>query len=128
MASKRISPALAIILALAGAAQARCQAPPQPATEIPPVAPMAAPPAGAAPSSVTPPAPAIRAGEAVIDRSGAEVGRIQTLIESPAGPMVVVQIDGKMVSLPQRTLRLQGETVVSSQSKAEMLAAAGAPR
>jgi hypothetical protein len=89
-----------------------------------------------APSSAAPPpppptaapAPAIQAGESVFDRSGREVGKVQGLVETPAGAMIVASIDGKLISLPQRTLKVDGDRVVSSQSKEQMLAAAGAPR
>jgi len=123
MSGKQLVPTLAALLALAGAsAQAAEPAAPQP----PPVAP-ATPAPGEAPSSVTPPAPAFNAGDRVADSQGTALGAIQTLIESPAGPMVVVNIEGKLVSLPQGTLRMQGTTIVSSQTKAQILAAAGAP-
>jgi hypothetical protein len=42
--------------------------------------------------------------------------------------VVVISIDAKMVGVPQSTLKLEGDRVVSSQTKAQMLAAAGAPR
>jgi hypothetical protein len=130
MPPKRLTPALVALIALAGASQARCQAPPQTAEQspqTPPAAPLAPPMAGAPASSVTPPAPAFKAGDPVADRTGAVVGDIQALVESPAGPMVVVRIDGKMVSLTQSTLKMDGERIVSSQTKDQMLAAAGAP-
>ena len=90
------------------------------------MAPTGPPPVGAAPTSVTPPAPAFHAGDTVSDRNGAVVGEVQTLTETPAGPMVVVRIDGKLVTLPQATLRMEGERIVSAQTKAQILAAAGA--
>jgi hypothetical protein len=87
------------------------------------------PPAPAAEPAVTaPPPPAFAADMPVVDRTGFAVGRIKSLADSPRGPMVVVVIDGKLVNLPQRTLTLTGGTAHSSQSKAEMLAIAGAPR
>ena len=42
--------------------------------------------------------------------------------------MVVVQIDGKLVSLLQTKLSMDGSTIRSGQTKARMLAAAGAPQ
>ena len=87
-------------------------------------------PAATPPASVVekPPAPAFKANMSVLDRTGADVGRIETLAESAARAMVVINIDGKLVSVPQDTLTLDGQVVRSRQSKAEMLAAAGAPR
>jgi len=126
MSATHTAPGLAILLILAAASQAQCQAPPDTAP-LPPAAPAQVAPANAAPSTVTPPAPAFTAGDTVVDRAGQRVGAVQTLVETPAGPMVVVQIDGKLVSLLQTTLRMDGSTIVSSQTKAEMLAAAGAP-
>ena len=41
--------------------------------------------------------------------------------------MVVIKIDGKLISVPQSTLTLNGENVVSSQTKAEIMSAARAP-
>jgi len=89
----------------------------------------------AAPAAPTPPpavsvapAPAFKAGDPVTDATGAVVGPIATLTESPNGAIVVISIDSKLVGVPQSTLKLQGEKVVSSQTKAQMLAAAGAPR
>jgi hypothetical protein len=126
MSATHTAPGLAILLTLAAVSQAQCQAPPE-AAPLPPSAPTQAAPANAAPSAVTPPAPAFAAGDPVVDRTGDQVGAVQTLVETPEGPMVVVQIDGKLVSLLQTTLKMDGSTIVSSQTKAEMLAAAGAP-
>lgn len=74
------------------------------------------------------PAPAFKAGDPVTDAVGAVVGPIATLTESDRGAIVVISIDSKLIGVPQSTLKLQGEKVVSSQTKAQMLAAAGAPR
>lgn len=89
---------------------------------------------GAQPSSGTPSeaalpstaAPAVKAGMAVVDRTGVQVGAVESVAESPQGPIVVAKIDGKLVGLRPSTLRLDGARAVSSQSKAEMVAAAGA--
>ena len=93
--------------------------------------PSAVPPANAAapsvPPAVTRPAPALKSGAIVSDRTGAAVGPIQTLAESDRGSMVIIKIDGKLVGVPESSLRLEGERVVSAQTKAEMTAAAGAP-
>lgn len=126
MSAKLRLPTLAALVALAGAGQAYAQTAPSPTPQPPPVAAVTAPAPGEAPSSVTPPAPAFNAGDAVTDRDGAALGAVQTLVESPAGPMVVVNIEGKMVSLPQATLKMQGKAIVSTQTKAQILAAAGA--
>lgn len=87
-----------------------------------------APPAQPSAPRPAAPAPAIQAGETVFDRTGQAVGAVQGLVETPAGAMVVAQVDGKLISLPQSTLRVEGRRVVSAQTKAQMLAAAGAPR
>ena len=80
------------------------------------------------PRAVEPaPAPAFKAGDVVVDRTGTLIGAIKTLTESDRGPMVVVEIDGKLVSVPSNTLKLQGGQAMSSQTKAQMLAAANAP-
>lgn len=76
------------------------------------------------------PAPAFKAGAMVVDRNGVRLGPVESLAETRATPvaMVVIKIDGKLVSVPQSTLALKGANVVSTQSKAEILAVAGAPR
>ncbi len=56
------------------------------------------------------------------------LGPIQTVVDSNRGPMVVIEIDGKLISTPQSSLTLKGEGAVSSQTKAQIIAAAGAPR
>lgn len=107
---------------LVGAALAACQ-PSQP-RDAAQLAPSAAP---AAPAAPAPPAPPFRPGIAVVDRTGARVGTVQSVTETPGGPNVVITIDGKLVGIPPATLKLEGEAAVSSQTKAEMLASAGAP-
>jgi hypothetical protein len=64
----------------------------------------------------------------VVDRMGASIGTVQSVTETPGGPNVVLTVDGKLVGVAPRTLRLQDQTVVSSQTKAQILAAAGASR
>lgn len=79
-------------------------------------------------SHAAPPAPAIKPGMPVSDRSGAQVGLVETVAETPRGGLnVVVKIDGKLVGLAAATLALHESRVVSSQTKREMLASAGAP-
>jgi hypothetical protein len=77
---------------------------------------------------IAPAAPAFKIGAIVTDRTGARLGPIQNLAEAARGPMVVISIDGKLVSVPQSTLTLKGGGAVSSQTKAEIAAAAGVPR
>ena len=74
-----------------------------------------------------PPPPAFNAGELIVDRLGVQVGPIETLTEAEAGLVVVIKIDGKLVGVPASTLKRDGDKIVSLQSRAEMLAAAGAP-
>jgi hypothetical protein len=106
----------AIVLGLAaGGASA------QPQTQAPPAGPLSRP------AEIAPAAPAFKDGAVVIDRAGVKLGPIKSLTEAPRGPMVVIEIDGKMVSVPQGTLTLKSDGVVSSQTKAQILAAAGAP-
>lgn len=102
------------VLALARGAEA------QPTTESS----IAAPP----PATIAPPAPAFKAGGIVTDRTGARLGPIQSTAEAERGLMIVIKIDGKLVSVPQSTLKLKGENAVSSQTKAEIMAAAHALR
>lgn len=80
------------------------------------------------PPPTAPPAPAIEAGSVVYDRSGLDAGVVQSLVETPAGPMIVARIDGKLISLPQKTLTLRDGRLVSDQTKDQMMDAAGAPR
>lgn len=123
--SMKLIPLAGAIVVLAAAPQVQAQT--APAADMPPVAP-SVPTSGEAVTSTTPPAPAIQAGAPVLDRDGVRVGAVQTLVESPAGPMVVARIDGKLITLPQAGLKLDGANVVSTQTKAQMLGAAGAPQ
>lgn len=93
--------------------------PATPATKAIPPAPTDSPPVASAE-----PAPAFRAGAKVSDSSGADIGVIQSIAESSTGAMIVLKVDGKLVSVPQGTLAPFGENVKSSQTKAEILAAA----
>ena len=100
-----------------------------------PAGPSASPQAPGGPSAAAgpptrveaPPAPAVKAGDLVIDRTGAQVGSVKTLTESEVGALVVVEIEGKLIGLKSSTLRVEGARVTSSQTRAEMLAAAAAP-
>lgn len=78
-------------------------------------------------AAIAPPAPAFKVGGIVIDRTGAQLGSIESVADAERGPMVVIKIDGKLISVPQSTLTLNGENVVSSQTKAEIMSAARAP-
>jgi hypothetical protein len=82
---------------------------------------------GPAPAVIAPPAPDLKPGAVVIDRNGLRIGKVQSLAESERGAMVVVDMDGKLVSVPQSTLLPKGDSAVSSQSKDEILGAAHAP-
>ena len=96
--------------------------------------PIHAQPAGSEPTPIGPPgsrtapaAPDIKPGAPVRDRSGALVGRVQSIAETSSGAMnVIVEIDGKLVGLEASTLQLRGGSAMSTQSKSEMLARAGA--
>ncbi|CAN7427907.1 hypothetical protein [Caulobacter sp. LjRoot300] len=76
----------------------------------------------------TPALPAFKTGMTVIDRAGAAVGKIAGLAEDQREPIVIVEIDGKMVGLLQRTLALENDHARSTQTKAQMLTTAQAPR
>jgi hypothetical protein len=81
-------------------------------------------PPGAEPA---PPVPAVKAGMPVSDSSGARVGVVETVAETSSGGLdVVAKIDGKLVGLSSSTLQLRSGRVISSQTKHEMLASAGA--
>lgn len=112
--------ALPFAFTLAGAALA------DPAMPAPPAESKAVPPAPTAepPASPAKPAPAFRAGAKVSDATGADIGVIQSIAEASTGAMVVLKVDDKLVSVPQGTLSPFGENVKSSQTKAQILAAA----
>lgn len=80
-----------------------------------------------APVVTAPPAPAFKVGAVVTDRTGVRLGPIQSITESPRGLVVVIEIDGKLIGVPQSTLTLRDDGAVSSQTKAQIIAAAGAP-
>ena len=65
-------------------------------------------------------------GTPVYDKSGLRVGVVAAVADSDRGSMVVVKVDGKLVSVPQSSLVLDGNVARSAQTKAEMLAAATA--
>jgi hypothetical protein len=97
-----------------------------------PPPPVATPPApstatGAAGATAKPPAPAFKPGMVVVDRTGARVGVVKTITETPGGLNVVIEIEGKLVGVLDSTLQLRGESAASSQTRAEILAMAGAP-
>ncbi|HTI67957.1 MAG TPA: hypothetical protein VL460_10485 [Caulobacteraceae bacterium] len=113
-----------VISILGAAALAALGLPTARAAPIPPTP--ASPAASAAPA---PPAPAFSAGSTVVDSQGVVLGSIEGLAQGQGDEMVVVvKIDGKLVSIPESTLRLAGGGAVSSQTKAQILAAAGAQR
>jgi hypothetical protein len=79
------------------------------------------------PAAAAPAPPAFRAGAIVTDRTGARLGPIQSVADAPRGPMVVIEIEGKLVSVPQSTLTLKPDaSVSSSQTRSEITSAAGA--
>ena len=86
------------------------------------------PPASQVQLKTLPPAPAFTEGMMVVDRSGAQIGRVKSLVETQYGALIIVEIDGKLVGVPRSTLLLQNEKILSSQTKDEILRAAGAPR
>ncbi len=62
----------------------------------------------------------------MVDRSGAVVGMITPVADREGGSMVVAKIDGKLVSIPQASLIIDGKIALNSQTKARILAAAAA--
>lgn len=95
-----------------------------------PIAAQPAPPlpTGPAGAAAKPPAPAFKPGMVVTDRTGARVGVVKTITETPGGLNVVIEIEGKLVGVLASTLQLRDDAAVSSQTRAEILAMAGAPR
>lgn len=98
----------------------------QAASEAPPPA-LTPPPATTTSAAL---APAFEAGAEVRDRNGVLLGEIASVAPAADGKvMVVVAIDGKLVGVPETSLTLSsGGGAVSRQTKAEVLAAAGASR
>ena len=74
-----------------------------------------------------PPVPAFKPGMVVLDTTGAKLGVVQTVTETPGGSNVVIGIDGKLIGVLPTTLQLRGETAVSIQTKDQILANDGAP-
>jgi hypothetical protein len=83
-------------------------------------------PSAAAVTEPNPQAPPFKPDMVVVDRTGARVGVVVSVTDSASGPNVVLRVDGKLVAVAPTTLKLQDQTVISSQSKAEMLASVGA--
>ncbi len=65
-------------------------------------------------------------GMPVFDKAGERVGEIAAVADSARGAMVVVKIDGKLVTVPQASLVLDGNVVRSAQAKAQIISAAAA--
>jgi|GEM_PF-6568915 len=80
----------------------------------------------AAESAATPSAATVgtefKAGAAVTDAAGADVGVIQGVSDGEAGPQVVLQIDGALYGVPASSLTSADGSTVSSQTKAEIKA------
>jgi hypothetical protein len=72
------------------------------------------------------PAPAIHPGMPLFDRSGVQIGEVQAAADTPRGLEVVVKVDGKLLGAPLSTLRVEGDHVVSSQTKEQLLVSTGA--
>lgn len=85
------------------------------------------PPANGA-TATKPAVPAFKPGMPVVDRTGADIGVVQTIAETAQGLNIVVKIDGKLIGAPVATLTLRDDHAVSAQTKEELLAHAGAPR
>ena len=112
---------LQTLTALAAMTLASCGQPPPP-LPTPPA------PTGPIGTAAKPPAPAFKPGMVVSDRTGARVGVVKTVTETPGGLNVVIEIDGKLVGALSSTLQLRGDSVVSTQTRDEILRTAGAPR
>jgi len=112
-----------LTIVAAATSLASCSQPPPPAATQPAPAPMN--PVGA---DTKPPAPAFKPGMVVVDRTGARLGIVKTIAETPGGLNVVVEIDGKLVGVLASTLQLRGESAASSQTRDEIFTMAGAPR
>jgi hypothetical protein len=65
-------------------------------------------------------------GMPVFDKSGVRVGAIAAVADSASGAMVVLKVDGKLVSIPQASLTLDGNVARSAQTKAQIISAASA--
>jgi len=104
----------ALVMPLAGLVAVAAPGPSGAAAGPPTLAPGTPAPAAAAP------APPFAPGMTVIDRTGAPVGTVESLAESTQGPRVVLEVDGKLVAVPQSTLRF-GRAIVSSETKAQIL-------
>lgn len=116
--------ALALSAAAAFAQEAQPEPTPAPPTQTEPAP---APSAGEAgePASAT---ATITAGTAVKDAQGAEIGTVAGVREGASGPEVLISVDGKVAAVPQASLMMSGEGLVSSQTKAQILESAKPPK
>jgi hypothetical protein len=85
------------------------------------------PPANGA-TATKPAVPAFKPGMPVVDRTGADIGIVQTIAETAQGLNIVVKVDGKLIGAPVATMTLRDDHAVSAQTKEELLANAHAPR
>ena len=65
--------------------------------------------------------PAFKSGMTLVDRAGMAVGKVMSLAEDQREPIVIVEIDAKLVGLLQRALALERDHVRSAQTKTQML-------
>lgn len=121
--------ALALSAGAAFAQEAQPEPTPAPPTQTEPAQaePTPAPSAGEAgePASAT---ATITAGTAVKDGQGAEIGTVAGVREGASGPEVLISVDGKVAAVPQASLMMSGEGLVSSQTKAQILESAKPPK
>lgn len=126
--------ALALSAGAAFAQEAQPEPTPAPPTQTEPAQaepmqaePTPAPSAGEAgePASAT---ATITAGTAVKDGQGAEIGTVAGVREGASGPEVLISVDGKVAAVPQASLMMSGEGLVSSQTKAQILESAKPPQ
>lgn len=75
-----------------------------------------------------PPAPAFKPGMRVLGPQNEMIGVVQTLTNTPSGYSAVLLVDGVLVTVPTRELRLQDDVVHSASDKAQILRRVDAPR
>jgi hypothetical protein len=114
MPSKTLLAALLATFALPAMAQTA----PPPAGDPAPMPDAAAPDTAEAARPAVPP---LKTGTPVKDAQGQVIGTVASTSDAAGGPMAVLNIDGKPIVVPRSTLVASGPTVVSTQTKAQIL-------
>ena len=64
----------------------------------------------------------------VTDRHGVAMGQVKGMTETERGAIVILEIEGRLICVPQATLAIEGDRARSAQTRSQILNVAGALR